>query len=243
MSIEENVLARSAASGGQARRRAGGATPEELPVVTAKVSDESMDEARGRALFGDRYPVISQYVDILARRGVERGLIGPREVHRLWERHIINSVAIADLLAAGSTAIDVGSGAGLPGIPLALRRPDLRMTLLEPLLRRVTFLGEVVEELALSAHVNVVRGRAEGHRSTYDAVLSRAVAPLGRLIDWCVPLLAPGGAMLALKGQSAEREVAAADPVLQQRGLRAEVLSVEADPGAGPTTVVRVSMA
>lgn len=194
-------------------------------------------------LFGDRLPEISQYVDILSTRGVERGLIGPREVDRVWERHIFNSVAVAGLLPEGSSAVDVGSGAGLPGLPLALHRPDLRLTLLEPMLRRVTFLQEVVEELDLSDRVIVVRSRAEDHQATYDAVLSRAVAPLDRLIAWCAPLRSPSGVMLALKGRSAIDEVANAGGVLSRQGLIAGVLSVTADVTLEPTTVVRVQNA
>lgn len=192
-------------------------------------------------LFGGQFPLISRYVDILASMGVEWGLIGPREVDRLWERHILNSVALADLIPQGSRVVDVGSGAGLPGIPLAILRPDLEMTLLEPLLRRFGFLTHTVEDLGITHAVRVVRARAEQHRSSYDMVLARAVAPLDRLIAWCDPLRSPTGVILALKGRSAEDEVRGARALLRQHGLTASVLAVRASATSDPTTVVRVA--
>jgi 16S rRNA (guanine527-N7)-methyltransferase len=191
--------------------------------------------------FGSTVGQISQYVDILQTAGMERGLIGPREVDRLWDRHILNSVAVASLIAQTATVVDVGSGAGLPGIPLAVLRPDLRVTLLEPLLRRVSFLHEVVEALGLEDRVTVVRGRAEEHQGSYEAVLARAVAPLAKLTLWCAPLRSPTGTILALKGRSAAEELAAAAPALARTGLRGEVLTVRAHPDAEPATVVRLS--
>ena len=137
--------------------------------------------------------------------------------------------------------VDVGSGAGLPGIPLAVLRPDLRVTLLEPLLRRVTFLTETLDRLNLADRVRVVRGRAEEHHEQYDVVVARAVAPLGRLVQWCAPLRRPDGVILALKGRSAADEIAEAGPVLAQTGLTVEQLSVSAHPSAEPATVVRLS--
>ncbi len=177
---------------------------------------------------------------ILATRGVEWGLIGPREVPRLWERHILNSVAVAPLVGAGARVVDVGSGAGLPGIPLAILRPDVSVTLLEPLLRRFTFLEEVVAELGLGAQVSVVRGRAEEHEATYDVVTCRAVAPLDRLLGWTAGLFVPRGELLALKGSSAADEVQAATVKLRRSRLRAEVLSLRAHPDAEETSVIRV---
>ncbi|GAA1828472.1 16S rRNA (guanine(527)-N(7))-methyltransferase RsmG [Microlunatus capsulatus] len=191
-------------------------------------------------VFGDQYESASRYVDILATRGIEWGLIGPREGDRLWDRHVLNSVAPAALLPPGATVADVGSGAGLPGIPLALLRPDLRVTLVEPLLRRATFLTEAVEELDLGDRVSVVRARAEDHRERYDAVVSRALAPLPRLLAWCEPLRQPDGVILALKGRSASDELAEAERELQRRGLVGEVLTVRAHPSVEPTSVVRL---
>jgi 16S rRNA (guanine527-N7)-methyltransferase len=192
-----------------------------------------------RALYQDHYPVISRYVDILAKTGVEWGVIGPREVDRLWERHILNGAALVDLLPQGSTVVDVGSGAGIPGIPLAVLRPDLRMTLLEPLLRRFNFLTQTVENLGIT-NTNVLRGRAEDHPARYDVVTARAVAPLGRLVEWCDPLRGRHGVILAIKGRSADDELAAAAPVLARLRLTGQVLSVRAHQDAEPATVVRI---
>jgi 16S rRNA (guanine527-N7)-methyltransferase len=177
-------------------------------------------------VFGDGADVISRYVDILASRGIDWGLIGPREGDRLWERHVLNSVAGAALFPTGASVVDVGSGAGLPGIPLAVLRPDLRVTLLESLLRRANFLELAVEELGLGDRVTVVRARAEEHRATYDVVTSRAVAPLPRLVGWCLPLLAPGGRLLALKGSSAAGELADAAGLLRKKRLTGTVHEV-----------------
>jgi 16S rRNA (guanine527-N7)-methyltransferase len=192
-----------------------------------------------REVFTD-FQRINQYVDILADRGIAWGLIGPRETGRLWDRHVLNSVAMADLVADGATVIDVGSGAGLPGIPLAIRRPDLTVTLLEPLLRRANFLTEAVADLELGDRVRVVRARAEDHDGRYDVVTARAVAPLPRLLTWCLPLMGSTGELLALKGSSAAGEIDQARQLLQKRRLSAEVISVRAHPSAEPTQVVRV---
>jgi 16S rRNA (guanine527-N7)-methyltransferase len=175
-------------------------------------------------LFGDSLGTIGRYVDILASRGIDWGLIGPREGHRLWDRHVLNSVAAAGLVPEGVTVVDVGSGAGLPGIPLAVLRPDLRVTLLESLQRRVAFLELAVTELGLSDRVRVIRGRAEEHRERYDVVVSRAVAPLPRLLGWCAPLVASGGRLVALKGSSARVELEAARVDLRRAGFTGEVV-------------------
>jgi 16S rRNA (guanine527-N7)-methyltransferase len=180
------------------------------------------------------------YVDILLDRGIAYGLIGPREVDRIWDRHILNSLALVDLIPKRSAVVDVGSGAGLPGVPLALVRPDVSVTLLDSMLRRTTFLEAAVAELHLAERVRVVRSRAEDHREHYDVVVARAVAPLERLLGWCEPMLGPGGVLLALKGQSAADEVAAARSWLMRKRRQAEVLTVRAEPGAAATTVVRV---
>lgn len=162
------------------------------------------------AIFGDRLGTAQRYAELLATAGVERGLLGPREVDRIWERHILNSAVLSELLGSGERIIDIGSGAGLPGIPLAIARPDLDIVLLEPLLRRSEFLTEVVNELGLA--VEVVRGRAEepGVRNRFgerDAAVSRAVASLDKLTRWSLPLLRPDGRMLAIKGERASDEV------------------------------------
>ena len=159
--------------------------------------------------------------ELLADAGVQRGLIGPREVPRLWERHLLNCAVLSEVVPEGVTVCDVGSGAGLPGIPLALVRPDCEITLLEPLLRRTNFLQEVVELLGLD-HVTVVRGRAEevlGKLPPVHVVTARAVAPLDRLAGWGVPLLRPYGEMLALKGDTAEEELKGARAALSKLGV------------------------
>jgi 16S rRNA (guanine527-N7)-methyltransferase len=162
------------------------------------------------ALFGSRLDRAQRYAQILAGAGVERGLLGPREVDRLWDRHILNSAAVAELFDSNDRIADIGSGAGLPGIPLALARPDLRLTLIEPLLRRSEFLREVVEDLGLE--ITIVRGRAEDRSvrqqvGEMDAVVSRAVASLDKLTKWSLPLLRPDGRMVAIKGERAEEEI------------------------------------
>lgn len=194
-----------------------------------------------RQLYGPEASRISQYVDILATRGVAFGLLGPKEASRIWDRHILNSAALSELIGPASTVIDVGSGAGLPGIPLALLRPDLRITLLEPLLRRFSFLIEALSELELTARVEVVRARAEHHVGRYDVVVARAVAPLDRLIGWCDPLRRPDGVLLALKGQNASAEIGQAAQILARHRLVAELITAQADPRADPAFVVRIT--
>lgn len=213
-------------------------------------TDEVMGESAARAALSSFYPegveTLSRYVDILAGRGLEWGLLGPREGDKLWSRHVANSVALVDAIPQGIRLADVGSGAGLPGLPLAIVRPDLDVTLLEPLQRRYDFLQLAIDELGLGDRVSVVRARAEDHSpadGAFDVVTCRAVAPLGRLLGWTSGLFLPGGQLVALKGQSAETEIEKAAKVLSKLRLRAEVL--ELDPGAGlePTRAIRASRA
>ncbi|NNG20100.1 16S rRNA (guanine(527)-N(7))-methyltransferase RsmG [Naumannella sp. ID2617S] len=200
------------------------------------------DELRvAREVFGDRFELAERYRDLLAAEGIEWGLIGPREVDRLWSRHILNSAALTEVLPTGAEVADIGSGAGLPGIPLALARPDLGITLVEPLQRRVNFLNLAVDKLGITDRVGVIRGRAEDFGGSFDVVTCRAVGPLDRLLRWCVPLLSPTGALIALKGASAADEVRGVEKVLRKQGLRAELLSVRAHPAAEATTAVRVT--
>lgn len=172
-------------------------------------------------MFHERLPVAERLADLLAGPGVVRGLIGPREVPRLWERHLLNCAVLADGIAPGVSVADIGSGAGLPGLVLAIARPDLDVTLIEPLLRRTSFLNEVVEVLSLE-RVEVVRARAEelhGHRE-FDVVTSRAVAPLDKLARWSLPLVRRAGSMLAMKGSSAQDEIDTAASVIRRLGGR-----------------------
>ena len=193
-------------------------------------------------LFGPALAQALGYAEILAGAGVERGLIGPREVERLWDRHLLNSAAIAELLPQTARVADIGSGAGLPGIPLALARPDLRVTLIEPLLRRSEFLHEVIEELEID--VTVVRGRAEERAvreqvGEMDAVVSRAVASLDKITKWSMPLLRPGGEMLAIKGERAEDEAREHRRVMASLGAAdVRVMKCCADFLDPPATVV-----
>jgi 16S rRNA (guanine527-N7)-methyltransferase len=211
-----------------------------------------------RALFpSDRLVLIEQYGRLLATDGVARGLIGPREVPRIWDRHVVNCALLATALPRDASVADVGSGAGLPGVVLALARPDLQMTLIEPLLRRTTFLDEVVEALGLD-NVVVRRERADAlhGQQAFDVVTARAVAPLDRLLRWCMPLVTASGSLVAMKGDSAEDEIAAARPVLTELGCgepSIEVITVppadratsqDSDHGPGPQTrLVRVTWA
>lgn len=201
--------------------------------------------AEAAELFGERLPTMVRYAELLAGHGVERGLIGPREVERLWERHLLNCGAVAELIPSESGVVDVGSGGGLPGLVLAIARPDLQIILLEPLLRRTVFLSESIEELGLH-NVEVRRGRAEdwaGGKLTASVVTARAVAPLERLIGWCLPLLAPRGRMLALKGEAAGAELEAVAPSLPALGaVDWAVVDVGASLGDAATRVVRIDM-
>jgi 16S rRNA (guanine527-N7)-methyltransferase len=203
------------------------------------VDTEPAVPAQARSVFGPAVDTAAEYVRLLATEGTVRGLIGPREVPRLWDRHLLNSAAIASLVPAGSRVVDVGSGAGLPGIPLALVRPDLAVTLLEPLARRVAFLTDCVDRLGLE-RVTVVRGRAEEgpvrrELGGADVVTARAVAPLDKLAGWCLPLLRPGGLLLAMKGSTAAAELAAAGPL---PGAADALVTQAGDP---PATVVVVT--
>jgi 16S rRNA (guanine527-N7)-methyltransferase len=206
------------------------ADPGPMPSAVAEALGRPVDER------------MSRYVDMLATDGVERGLIGPREVGRLWDRHILNCVVLEQLIPADASIADIGSGAGLPGIVLALVRPDLRVTLVEPLLRRATFLTETIDALGLGASVEVVRVRAEEYRGPrFTVVTARAVAPLDRLAALAFPLLTDRGTLLAVKGQRAHDEVEAHRSALTKlKAGRVEVVTLGAPTLAEPTTVVIV---
>lgn len=210
------------------------------------VSRETPPPPPGAAgVFGVSLRLAEQYAALLAGPGIVRGLIGPREVPRLWDRHLLNCALLSSVIPPDVAVADIGSGAGLPGLVLALQRPDVEVTLVEPLLRRTTFLAEAVEQLGL-ANVEVVRGRAEelhGQRE-FDVVTSRAVARLSTLAAWSLPLVRTGGIMLAMKGDSARKELAEATPVLERLGgAQAEVLEVKCDHLSFHSTVVRVEVA
>jgi 16S rRNA (guanine527-N7)-methyltransferase len=189
-------------------------------------------------------PPVSKTAELLTSAGVERGLLGPREASRVWERHLLNCAVVGELLPRAARVVDVGSGAGLPGIPLACARPDLRIDLVEPLARRVTFLEEAVAALALAPRVSVVRGRAEERAVVRRVapvawVTARAVAPLDRLAAWCLPLLQPGGCLLALKGRRAAQELNEyRDVIGRLGGVDQHVVLCGVDLLASPSTVV-----
>ena len=155
--------------------------------------------------FPERVEQTSRYAELLATWGIERGLIGPREADRIWDRHIANCIPVSTLIPEGVTVADIGSGAGLPGLVIALARPDLRVTLVEPLQRRVDFLNEVIAELDIP--VTVIRGKAESVKSAFAVVTARAVKPLPVLLPMVWPLIASKGALLAIKGESAQTEI------------------------------------
>jgi 16S rRNA (guanine527-N7)-methyltransferase len=197
-------------------------------------------------VFGsDRLPLAEAYAALLATDGVVRGLIGPREAPRLWDRHLLNCAVLGEAIPQDVSVCDIGSGAGLPGLVLAIARPDLRITLVEPLLRRTTFLEEVVETLGLS-QVTVVRGRAEEvkERHGFDVVTSRAVAPLERLLRWSMPLVAPDGALVAMKGSSVADEIDVARPTLRELGCsEPEILTLGSGTLFHSTHALRVAWA
>ena len=196
--------------------------------MTSPVLDLPPAPPAAAAVFGDRLPLAVRYAEMLAGPGVERGLLGPREPARLWERHLLNCAGVSELLAPGELVLDIGSGAGLPGLVLAVLRPDVTIELVEPLLRRATFLTEAVEALGLT-HVAVRRNRAEElhGKVVADVVTARAVAPLDRLGGWALPLLRSEGRLLALKGEQAATELAAGRPALRKAGASsAEVVTV-----------------
>ncbi|MEX3632641.1 16S rRNA (guanine(527)-N(7))-methyltransferase RsmG [Rothia sp. LK2492] len=210
----------------------------ELPVL----SGDALEAAQ--KVFGDHLPVAQRYVQHLATSGIERGLIGPREVPRLWERHVLNCAVVQELIEQGATVADVGSGAGLPGLCLAIARPDLSLTLIEPLERRVIWLTEVVEDLGLE-NVDIMRSRAEQAVGYVEAdyVTARAVSALVGLLDITLPILRGTGQLLALKGRTATEEITKAKKKLNKYGARkTEILLAGENLLEEPTTVVRVTL-
>ena len=213
--------------------------------MTADQLDLPLPSAEAIAEFGDSLAKAQRYVELLATDGVTRGLIGPRETSRLWDRHLLNCALVAELVPERGELVDIGSGAGLPGIVLAMLRPRLHVVLLEPLLRRSVFLEECVSALDLP-NATVLRARAEEKAASgisADVATARAVAPLDRLVGWAAGLLRPGGQLLAIKGQSAAAELEAAEPVLSRLGVQsAEVLQAGHGRVVSATTIVRVVM-
>jgi 16S rRNA (guanine527-N7)-methyltransferase len=194
------------------------ATPDQQAVPEVPVPPAVVFER-----FPEQADLLNRYAGWLAGAGTVRGLLGPREVPRLWDRHLLNSIALAELLPPAIRLVDIGTGAGLPGLALAIVRPDLRVDLVESLLRRTDFLSEVVTDLGLAARVRVVRGRAEDRAVTElvggaSYLTARAVAPLDKLVRLSFPLLVRGGSLMAMKGSSAEDELARFATELRRAG-------------------------
>lgn len=213
-------------------------------METLMVTLNESERAAAEAVFGERLPLAERYVQHLATTGIERGLIGPREVPHLWARHVLNCAVVQEYIAPNASVADVGSGAGLPGLCLAIARPDLKLTLIEPLERRVIWLNEVVEDLGLE-NVTVLRSRAEQAVGAVEAdvVTARAVSALVGLLDITLPILRGTGELLALKGRSAAEEITKAKKKLNRYGAReTEILTAGGDLLEEPTTVVRVRL-
>ncbi len=196
-----------------------------------------------RVIFGDRLGLAERYVGLLATTGIDHGLIGPREGPRLWDRHVLNCAVAAPLVDPAATVADLGSGAGLPGLVLAIARPDLRLHLVEPLHRRIVWLESTVRTLGLD-HVELHEGRAQAWsgRLRVRHTTARAVARLAKLGPWSAPLLEPGGSLVALKGAGAQTELEQDWPQLRRAGaVRARVELLGADLLEEPTRAVVVS--
>ena len=196
-------------------------------------------DARMRELFGAALPGAERFARMLAEQGELRGLIGPRELPRLWTRHLANSAAVVDFLPRRGAVADVGSGAGFPGVVIALLRPDLEVTLIEPMERRIDWLTDVVAELDL-ANAVVRRARAQEVRDRFDAVTARAVAGLPRLVRITAPRLRPGGRLLAHQGARARDEVDEARRAIKGAGLEPAVIHDVVTPGGESTRVVEI---
>ncbi len=222
--------------------RGSGIVSDEIQVPSG---DEDAILGRGAAVreyFGDRYELVARFADSLRDEGELRGLIGPREVARLWERHILNSAAVTPYLGAARSVADIGSGAGLPGIVLAIERPDVDVHLIEPMERRTAWLQECVDNLGLE-NVQVKRGRAEEYHDAFevDVVTSRAVAALSKLARMSLPLVRKGGAMVVLKGRNVEREIEPARKVLRSfKTSEPEILEGRTIDDVEPTTILRI---
>lgn len=210
------------------------------PLASPDPTPEELIAAR--TVFGDRVDVARGFVAHLSTSGIERGLLGPREVPRLWSRHVLNCAVVAELMDDAASVVDVGSGAGLPGLAIAIARPDLEVHLVEPLERRVVWLNEVVEDLGLE-RVIVHRARAEQLVGTVSGqyVTARAVSALSTLAGWTIPLTRPGGEVLAIKGRSAADEVEKARKIIRKLGgTSTDILSAGGSVLPEPTTVVRI---
>lgn len=202
------------------------------------------EPAAAAIIFGNHINQARKYAELLIRDGDMLGLIGPRELPKLWSRHILNSAVVAEYVSAGQKVADIGSGAGLPGIPMAIVSPDTEFVLIEPMERRATWLAEVaIPEIGLQ-NVKVLRGRAEeAPLANYDVATARAVSALPKLLKMLVPLVVPGGQILALKGSRAGEEIEESRPLAKRMKIsNFEVLTAGAKTLEEPTTIVRVTL-
>jgi len=207
-----------------------------------EVFEPELEPIQAAAVFGDRIDLARGYAAALVRDSDLLGLLGPREMPRLWSRHILNSAVVAELVAPGKTVCDIGSGAGLPGIPMAIVLPDTRFTLIEPMERRSDWLISVVEELGLK-NVEVLRARAEEVGEAFDIATARAVSALPKLLRLCVPLVRHGGEILALKGSKASEEIEDAKRIQKKMGISSfEIVHAGAGLLTEPTLVVRTKL-
>lgn len=203
--------------------------PEAEPASAGLIFGENIDRAR-------------RYFELLVRDGDLLGLLGPREMPKLWTRHILNSAVVAELVSPATTVADVGSGAGLPGIPMALAQPQAQFTLIEPMERRSDWLKSVVLELQLE-NVRVLRARAEEVAEVFDVVTARAVSALPNLLKMCVPLTKHGGEIIALKGSKAADEIADSKKLQKKLSIESfEIVRVGGEFLADPTLVVRTKL-
>lgn len=217
---------------------------QDRETTPAEEIDRELEErpALAETIFGDRLELADRYAQHLATTGVEWGLIGPRELPRLWTRHILNCAVAASLLHEGDVVGDIGSGAGLPGIPWALARPDASFVLIESMERRVEWLRSVVDDLGLT-NVRIVRARVEDlvDEEIFTVVTARAVKAMTTLIEWAVPILGPEGRILAIKGASVDAELEKATRIIRKRKLSGPTVhSLGGDDLPTPTTVVEL---
>lgn len=213
-----------------------GVEPDPAPVAATQVEQPTQEM---RELFGLAFGAAEHFAQMLVEEGELRGLLGPRELPRLWSRHLVNSAAVVPFLPARGTVADIGSGAGFPGIVVALLRPDLDITLIETMERRTAWLQDVVDELDLD-NVTIRRARAEEVKDRFDVVTARAVANLSKLVRLTAPLLRQGGCLLALKGAKAQAEVEDAKYVIKKARLEPALVHEVVTPGEETTMVVEV---
>ena len=205
--------------------------------------DASLDPQAGEQYCGESFAKVSRFAQELEQQGELRGLIGPREVERLWERHILNSAAVVPFLPTSGLIVDIGSGAGLPGIIIGSMLPGAQVKLIEPMERRCTWLNEMVDLLELT-NVEVLRGRADEFHGAFtaDAVTARAVAALDKLGRWAIPLLDQGGQLVLLKGRSVADEIEPARKVLRKYKMtEPEIVEATTVAGSDATTVLRTT--